>query len=194
MNSSEIDNVAAKRMTQPKRQYNTNHHNKLQYDFVDSNMAYILDIFITNRPSLTSHCHTLPGLGDHHAISIHSSAQAHRAKPIRRKIHLWRHADIDKLKQDARRFTTSFTETFTINSSIHTMWDNIKSNLTELHEQHTPSKFTTTRFHQPWITTEIKRITRRKQRAYNRCKNKPTTSREHKKYKELQKQTKELCL
>ena len=72
---------------------------------------------------------------------------------------------IDKLKQDACTFTTSFTETFTINSSIHTMWDNIKSNLTELHEQHIPSKFTTTRFHQPWITTEIKRITRRKQRA-----------------------------
>ena len=153
----------------------------------------ILDIFITNRPSLTSQCHTIPGLGDHHAISIHSSAQAHRAKPIRRKIHLWRHADIDKLKQDARTFTTSFTETFTINSSIHTMWDNIKSNLTELHEQHIPSKFTTTRFHQPWITTEIKRITRRKQRAYNRRTNKPTTSREHRKYKELQKQTKELC-
>ena len=152
----------------------------------------ILDIFITNRPSLTSQCHTIPGLGDHHAISIHSSAQARRAKPIRRKIHLWRHADIDKLKQDASTFTTSFTETFTINSSIHTMWD-IKSNLTELHEQHIPSKFTTTRFHQPWITTEIKRITRRKQRAYNRCTNKPITSREHRKYKELQKQTKELC-
>ena len=51
---------------------------------------YILDIFITNRPSLTSQCRTIPGLGDHHAISIHSSAQAHRAKPTRRKIHLWR--------------------------------------------------------------------------------------------------------
>ena len=58
----------------------------------------ILDIFITNRPSLTSQCHTIPGLGDHHALSIHSSAQAHRTKPARRKIHLWRHADIDNLK------------------------------------------------------------------------------------------------
>ena len=152
----------------------------------------ILDIFITNRPSLTSQCHTIPGLGDHHAISIHSSAQAHRAKPTRRKIHLWRHADIDKLKQDARSFTSSFTQTFIIDSSIHTMWYNIKSNLTDLQEQHVPSKFTTTRFHQPWITTEIKRITRRKQRAYNRCINKPATSREHRKYRELQKQTKQL--
>ena len=74
------------------------------------------------------------------------------------------------------------------------MWDNIKSNLTALHEQHAPSKFTTTRFHQPWITTEIKRITRRKQRTYNRCTNKPTTSREHRKYRELQKQTKQLYI
>ena len=40
---------------------------------------------------------------------------------------------------------------------------------------------------------EIQRITRRKQRAYNRCTNKPTTSREHRKYRELQKQTKQLC-
>ena len=119
-------------------------------------------------------------------IYIHSSAQAHRTKPARRKIHLWRHADIDKLKQDARTFTTSFTQTFTIDSSIHTMWYNIKSNLTDLQEQHVPSKFTTTRFRQPWITTEIKRITRRKQRAYNRSRNKPTTSREHNNYRELQ--------
>ena len=119
----------------------------------------------------------------------------HRAplKLTRRKIHLWRHADIDKLKQDACSFTTSFIQTFTTDSSIHTMWYYIKSNLTDLHEQHVPSKFTTTRFHQPWITTEIKRITRRKQRAYSRCRTKPTTSREHRKYRELQKQTKQLC-
>ena len=152
-----------------------------------------VDIFITNRPSLTSQCHTIPGLGDHRAISIHSSAQAHRAKPIRRKIYLWRRADIDKLKQDARSFTASFIQTYTIDSSIHTIWYNIKSNLTDLQEQHVPSKFTATRFYQPWITTEIIRISRRKQRAYNICRNKPTTSREHRKYRELQKQTKQLC-
>ena len=149
----------------------------------------IRDIFITNRPSLTSQCHTIPGLGDHHAISIHSSAQAHRSKHTCRKIH----ADIDRLKQDARSFTASFIQTFTIDSSIHTMWDNIKSNLTDLQEQHVTIKLTTTRFHQPWITTEIKHITRCKQRAYNRCINKPTTSRKHRKYRELQKQTKQLC-
>ena len=153
----------------------------------------ILDIFITNRPSLTSKCHTIPGLSDHHGISIHSSAQAHRARPARRKIHLWRRADIDHLKQDARAFTTSFIQTFTINSSIPTMWDNIKTNLTNLLARHVPSKITTTRFHQPWITTEIKRITRRKQRAYNRARNQPTTSREHRKYIDIQRQTKQLC-
>ena len=98
-----------------------------------------IDIFITNRPSLTSQCRTIPGLGDHHAISIHSSAQAHRAKPTRRKIHLWRRADIDTLKQDARSFTASFIQTYTIDSSIHTMWHNIKSNLIELQEQHVPT-------------------------------------------------------
>ena len=72
------------------------------------------------------------------------------------------------------------------------MWHNIKSNLIDLQEQHVPSKLTTTRFHLPWITTEIKRISRRKQRAYNICRNKPTISREHRKHRELQKQTKQL--
>ena len=104
-----------------------------------------LELFaITNRPSLTSQCRTIPGLGDHHAISIHSSAQAHRAKPTRRKIHLWRRADIDTLKQDARSFTASFIQTYTIDSSIHTMWHNIKSNLIDLQEQHVPSKLSQT--------------------------------------------------
>ena len=138
-------------------------------------------------------CRTIPGLGDHHAISIHSSAQAHRSKPTRRRIHLKRRGDIETLKQDARSFTALFIQTYTIDSSIHTMWHNIKSNLIDLQEQHVPSKLTTTRFQQLWITIEIKRISRRKQRAYNICRNKPTTSREHRKYRELQKQTKQLC-
>ena len=85
-------------------------------------------------------------------------------------------------------------QSYTIDSSIHTMWHNIKSNLIDLQEQHVPSKLTTTRFHQPWITTEIKRITRRKQRAYNICRNKPTTSRESTgNTANYKKQTKQLC-
>ena len=89
--------------------HGTNNHNSTRQN----------NIFITNRPSLASQCHTIPGLGDHYAISIHSSAQAHRTKPASRKIHLRQHADIDNLKQDARSFTSSFTQTFTIDS-IHT--------------------------------------------------------------------------
>ena len=81
----------------------------------------IHDIFITNRPSFASQCQTTPGLGDHHAISIHSSAQAHGASLHADKFTYGdMHADIDNFKQDARSFTTSLTQTFTIDGSIHT--------------------------------------------------------------------------
>jgi hypothetical protein len=49
---------------------------------------------------------------------------------------------------------------------VETTW----TNLTETIERNIPSKYTTTRWNLPWMTTEIKQMIRKKQRLYNKAK------------------------
>ena len=60
-------------------------------------------------------------------------------------------------------------------------------------EKHVPTKQATTRHNQPWITTDLKRLTHRKQRSYNMQKGKPRGSREHRRYVQLKRQTEAEC-
>ena len=50
------------------------------------------------------------------------------------------------------------------------MWGSVKSKLFEVMDMLVPSKIATTRHNQPWITREVKRLSRQKQRAYTKAK------------------------
>ena len=57
----------------------------------------ILDIFLTNRASLLSHCSTVAGISDHEAVIAKSSLQA-SLEPPSHVIYLWPKADITAIK------------------------------------------------------------------------------------------------
>ena len=60
-----------------------------------------LDIVMTNRPSLTNRCESLPPLSDHHLVFVDVSIKATRRKPVKRKILLWRRVCFDTVRQRA---------------------------------------------------------------------------------------------
>jgi hypothetical protein len=125
-----------------------------------------LDLFLTNRPSLIEECIISPGLGDHEIVNISSTVSAKRRKPIRRKIHLWKRAEEDKMRQMAHNFQESFLNKFDLHSNIEAMWTDIKHNLLDILEKCVPSKYTSSRFNQAWINGDVKRKTRQKKRSY----------------------------
>jgi len=57
-----------------------------------------LGLFLTNCPSLVSRCKPLTGLGDHEIVLVISEISTKRQKPVKRKIHLWKKADLDAMK------------------------------------------------------------------------------------------------
>ena len=59
----------------------------------------ILDLFLTNRPTLIIRCEAVPGLSDHDIVYIESRILAKRHKPVARKIHLWNKTDFDKVRE-----------------------------------------------------------------------------------------------
>ena len=56
-----------------------------------------------------------------------------------------------------------------MNTNIDLMWSSIKHTIDSAMEL-VPSKFTSSRYSQPWVTVMYKRLSRRKKRAYNRAK------------------------
>ena len=152
-----------------------------------------LDLFLTNRPTLVNRCCVIPGLGDHEAVCIDTSVKASIAKPVKRKIPLWNKANIGELKADCLSFQEKFLEEFDTKSLVNTMWSSIKENLLSLMSKHVPTKTASSRYNQPWINTNLKRLSRRKKRSYIMQKGKPKNSKEHQRYKALKRKTEKEC-
>ena len=94
-----------------------------------------------------------------------------RKKPPKRRIQLWNSADIPALRRDALNFSHLFQKYHTVNSDVNCMWNCIKTNLLTIMEDNVPTKLSSTKIHQPWITTGTKRLLRRKHRLFQKAKN-----------------------
>ena len=125
-------------------------------------LSNTLDIFLTNRPSLVNRCCPIPGISDHDNVLNDSNITPHRRKPTRRLLYLWKQANINEMKKELTEYSTTFYEKFTTSSSINEMWLDFKHNCIETLAKHVPSKMTTTRFNQPWIDRNTRRLSRRK--------------------------------
>ena len=152
----------------------------------------ILDLFLTNRPTLVNKCTPLPGLGDHDIVCVDTDVSAKRRKPVKRLIHIWRKANLQDLKKECLSFQQQFLNRYNEQSSITDMWVEIKTTLLSLTSKHVPSKLTSSRFNQPWVTSAIKRLARKKKRAFRRARS-TGQPQDFKKYKELKKSAQTAC-
>ncbi|XP_072181424.1 uncharacterized protein [Diadema setosum] len=150
-----------------------------------------LDLFLSNRPSLVNRCTAHPGISDHDIVVVDSDVSPKRRKPVKRKLHLWKNADLRNMKNDCVVFQKNFIENFSLTSPVPEMWSEIKQFLLQLLDKHVPSKMTSTRFNQPSITTSVKRLTRRKKRSFVRARK--SQKQDFLEYLNLKKQTRIAC-
>lgn len=129
-----------------------------------------LDILATNRPSLVNFCRPIPGLSDHDSI-VYTNIDciAKKIKPIKRKLYIWKKADINEIRIHVRNEITNFVSTYSINTDVEHLWSSFKGIIEETKRTLLPCKFSSTRYSQAWVTTPCRRLIRRKQRAYNKA-------------------------
>jgi hypothetical protein len=78
---------------------------------------HLLDVFFTNRPSLINRCEA-PGISDHEIVFVDSNIAISRQKPVKRKIYMWKKADIQKLKSKTEEMSNNILEKFKINTIL----------------------------------------------------------------------------
>lgn len=151
-----------------------------------------LDIVVTNRPSLVNRCECAPGLSDHDIVFLDANIQADRVKPARRKIHLWKRADLDVIRIKADAWAQDFVNKHSATSSVEMLAGKIQAELLNILDTHVPSKMTSTRRNQSWFNTQTKRVTRRKARAHKKARR---TNKEHdwSRYRRLRSEAQRIC-
>ena len=151
-----------------------------------------LDVFITNRPSLFQKCKPVPGVSDHDIVFVESTISAIRSKPQQRKIFLWKRANYVGMKESVSLASASFVAKNKMSTDINQLWGDFKDMCHQAITDNVPTKMTSTRFSQPWINRNAKRLSRRKKKAYRRAQQ-TNSHKDIEIYKNLQKETQFYC-
>ncbi|XP_072043470.1 uncharacterized protein [Amphiura filiformis] len=168
----------------------------------------ILDIVVTNRPSLVNRCEGLPGVSDHDIVYLDMNVQAARQKPVKHKIFLWKRADFDAIRSETKLWAEDFISTHSTDTPVSVLFagltlfsdmfyfdllsEKIQGFLEKTLEESIPSKLSSSRFNQPWFSTATKRACRRKARAFKKAR-KTNKQRDWLRYRRLKKESQTVC-
>ena len=153
----------------------------------------VLEIYLTNNPDRVLKSEMVPGLGDHES-ALQTTYQTHlpRSKPPKRNIYLWKKADEENILKNCKQFNVFFLNNHSVTDDVNQLWKCVKINLKTVIKDNVPTKTTTTNFTKPWITTEVKRLIRKKQKWYKKMKScKSETVKE--KYLKIKKECQQKC-
>ncbi|CAG2197687.1 unnamed protein product [Mytilus edulis] len=106
-----------------------------------------------------------------------------KPKPVRRKIFLWKKAEIHNIKEDLQNFITTFKNIK--DRSVESLWQAFKTAVQTTIEKRVPTKMTLGRNTHPWINTTIRRKINQKQKAHKKAR-KTKKKRDKDRYKRLQ--------
>ncbi|XP_071813260.1 uncharacterized protein [Apostichopus japonicus] len=150
----------------------------------------ILDLFFTTNPTLVTKSTVVPGISDHDGIaSIVLNTSVKRSNQPPRKIYLYQRANCEDWKADAQKISDDFASRDLSVTDAENLWNELKDRVLASEEKHVPSKIVRGKKTSPWITSQIKRHQRKKQRAYNRAV-KSNTPEEWERFREIRKSVK----
>ena len=139
---------------------------------------------LLSHPAYKLRCKPLPSIGnsDHDIVLLDIACKPFKPKPVRRKIYLWKKADIYKIKEDLESFGNTFRNIG--KRDIESLWHALKDAIQNTIDKRVPSKMTQGRHTHPWINTTIRRKINRRQKA--RKKARKYKKRDVDRYKRLQ--------
>jgi len=130
----------------------------------------ILDLYLTNNPSVVHNIQTLPSLGssDHDIVQHELNILRGRPHQVKRKIRSYNKADWASFKQDLEKFWVKFVKFNHTDPNIS--WISFRDELNRLTNKHIPSRLSKSRQDLPWVTHEIVKLIRKRDKLYKKIK------------------------
>ncbi|XP_048579020.1 uncharacterized protein LOC125560735 [Nematostella vectensis] len=142
-----------------------------------------LDLAFSSKPGLVNACHVTSGLSDHSAVLFEVDlAPKYIPKPPR-KIYLYHKADIAALKEHIASFHRDYAASH-MERSVEENWNAISTCISDAMERFIPSKTSKTKRLLPWIGAPIKKLMRKRDRAFKKSK-RTGKEKDHVNYKRL---------
>ena len=127
----------------------------------------ILDLFITNSPTVVDSVNVVPGTADHQDVLAVVRLRPSIQKVEPRTVHLYSKANWDSMKEDMLTFQSTFLSTCEGNNSEQ-LWQEFKGEVDMLINRYmyVPTKNNQGQENLPWITQKIRRNMNKQDHLY----------------------------
>ena len=131
----------------------------------------ILDLILTSLPGQFQEIHSPDKLSDHDVVSGTLKVYIPPKKKPRRKVCLYHKGDFESMRKDVSDFARDrYFNGYSDNRSVQENFDLITSFIQESADKHIPSKTSRSVSSIPWITPEIRRKIRRRNKTHAKAK------------------------
>ena len=130
-----------------------------------------LDLILTSLPGQFQEIHSPDKLSDHDVVSGTLKVYIPPKKKPRRKVYLYHKGDFESMRKDVSNFARDrYFNGYSDNRSVQENFDLITSFIQESADKHIPSKTSRSVSSVPWITPEIRRKIRRRNKTHAKAK------------------------
>lgn len=125
-----------------------------------------LDLLFTTRPTLINDVHPSPGLSDHVAVVANVKIQATRPVKPPRTIFRWKDVDEASFVDAVAKLQSEFMQSSPLTRNVEENWNHFKNGLTNIINRTVPQKIARGRSRPSWLSTDLIRLCRKKERLY----------------------------
>ena len=86
------------------------------------------------------------------------------------KIYIYKTANFTEIKKDLNEISSTINVMYSQSNSTEDLWNHFEKSLQETLDKNIPTKMTGNKFSSPWITYEIKKLTRIRDRTHKKMK------------------------
>ena len=141
-----------------------NDHGLEQMVYFPTRERNVLDLILTTLPGQFQDVHSHDKFSDHDIVSRTLKIFIAPIKKPRRKVYLYQKGDYESMRKDTLKFTKEDTR------SVPENFDLITSFIQDSVDKHIPSKTSRSVSSIPWITSEIRRKIRRRNKTHAKAK------------------------
>ena len=128
-----------------------------------------LDLLVTNNPTAVNRIEILPPFSDHNPVFTEIALSAKRAKQKPRIVPAYKRASWDRIKAALNAIHQEILEKVRTAASIDSIWTLFRDKLCEAINEHIPTRTIKESMRLPWVTTRLRRLGRRRDRASKRA-------------------------